>query len=292
MSEYETVPVGKPFTKSYTIYHKLNGKFISPWHDISLFADSSQSDLIFNMVVEIPKWTNAKFEISTSKQLNPIIQDTKKGKLRFIKNCFPIHGYNWNYGAFPQTWEDSTSPDIHTGLPGDSDPVDVCEIGTKSRTTGEVVQVKVLGCIGLIDKDETDWKIIAIDITDPMASDLTDITDIDIQMPGFLSMLKSWFQIYKIPEGKTENKLAFDGEIRGKDFAREIVIGTHAKWLDLQAGRTTCENISLKNTQLSNASTITDATVKFSINELTTESDVDWSEVNKWYYVDGFKLDY
>jgi hypothetical protein len=48
------------------------------------------------MVVEVPRWTNAKMEISKSEALNPILQDTKKGKLRFVRNCFPHHGYIWN----------------------------------------------------------------------------------------------------------------------------------------------------------------------------------------------------
>lgn len=48
------------------------------------------------MVVEVPRWTNAKMEISKSETLNPILQDTKKGKLRFVRNCFPHHGYIWN----------------------------------------------------------------------------------------------------------------------------------------------------------------------------------------------------
>jgi inorganic pyrophosphatase len=34
--------------------------------------------------------------------LNPIKQDIKKGKLRFVKNVFPHKGYIWNYGALPQ----------------------------------------------------------------------------------------------------------------------------------------------------------------------------------------------
>lgn len=33
---------------------------------------------------------------------NPIKQDIKKGKLRFVRNCFPHKGYLWNYGAFPR----------------------------------------------------------------------------------------------------------------------------------------------------------------------------------------------
>ena len=35
---------------------------------------------------------------------------------------------------------------------------------------GEVKQVKVLGCLAMIDEGETDWKIFAIDVTDPLAA--------------------------------------------------------------------------------------------------------------------------
>lgn len=41
-------------------------------------------------------------QISKDDFLNPIKQDTKKGKLRFVRNCFPHKGYLWNYGAFPR----------------------------------------------------------------------------------------------------------------------------------------------------------------------------------------------
>jgi len=34
--------------------------------------------------------------------MNPIKQDVKKDKLRFVNNCFPYTGYIWNYGALPQ----------------------------------------------------------------------------------------------------------------------------------------------------------------------------------------------
>jgi len=41
-------------------------------------------------------------QIATGDPMNPIKQDIKKGKLRFVNNCFPYHGYIWNYGALPQ----------------------------------------------------------------------------------------------------------------------------------------------------------------------------------------------
>ena len=35
-----------------------------------------------HMLVEIPKWSRAKFEIATGESFNPIKQDVKKGRLR------------------------------------------------------------------------------------------------------------------------------------------------------------------------------------------------------------------
>lgn len=86
--------------------------------------------------------------------MNPIKQDVKKGKARFVSNVFPYHGYMWNYGALPQTWEDPSHMDPNTNCKGDNDPLDVCEIGYRVANRGEVRQVKVLGCVALIDEGE------------------------------------------------------------------------------------------------------------------------------------------
>ncbi len=37
---------------------------------------------------------------------------------------------------------------------------------------GEVIKVKVLGILAMIDEGETDWKVIAINVEDPEAKDL------------------------------------------------------------------------------------------------------------------------
>lgn len=38
---------------------------------------------------------------------------------------------------------------------------------------GSVVPIKVIGILGLIDEGETDWKLIAIDVRDPLANEVT-----------------------------------------------------------------------------------------------------------------------
>lgn len=71
-----------------------------------------------------------------------------------------------------QTWEDPAHKDGDTGCCGDNDPIDVCEIGSKVCCRGEVIKVKVLGVLAMIDEGETDWKVIAINVEDPEANDL------------------------------------------------------------------------------------------------------------------------
>ena len=84
-------------------------------------------------------------------------QDQKKGKLRFVANSFPHHGYIWNYGAIPQTWENPHHKDDSTGCMGDNDPLDCCEIGHRVAKQGDVLAVKILGTLAMIDDGETEY---------------------------------------------------------------------------------------------------------------------------------------
>ena len=82
------------------------------------FFSNTEGANEFNMIVEVPRWSNAKMEINLTEKFNPIKQDIKKGKPRFVANCFPHKGYIWNYGAIPQTWEDPEHTDVHTNAKG------------------------------------------------------------------------------------------------------------------------------------------------------------------------------
>ncbi|XP_044285007.1 inorganic pyrophosphatase 2, mitochondrial isoform X1 [Varanus komodoensis] len=247
MAGYATEPRGQLHTPDYRLYFKdAKGKYISPFHDIPLLAEPDEdkeipakkskingNELVFNMVVEVPRWTNAKMEIATKEPLNPIKQDVKEGKLRYVANIFPHKGYIWNYGAFPQTWEDPSHKDDSTGCCGDNDPIDVCEIGSQVRSLGDIVKVKVLGVLGLIDEGETDWKVIAISLDDPDSQKMHDIEDVRKFKPGYLESTVDWFRLYKVPDGKPENQFAFNRTFKDKAFAVEIIKSTHECWKSL-----------------------------------------------------------
>ncbi|CAK5031456.1 unnamed protein product [Meloidogyne enterolobii] len=234
MSQYTIAECGSRNSLDYRIFIKgPTGNLVSPWHDIPLYADPVAK--IFNMVVEIPRWTNAKMEMATKEPMSPIRQDEKKGLPRFVNNIFPHHGYIWNYGALPQTWEDPNHVDAHTGAKGDNDPIDIIEIGSKVQERGAIVQVKILGTLALLDEGETDWKLVGINIKDDLASKLNSINDVELYMPGLLSATQEWFRVYKIPTGKPENKFAFNGEFKGKEFAHKIIEETNEFWKSLIA---------------------------------------------------------
>jgi len=62
-SVYTTRKVGAPYTLEHRIYIEKDGVPVSPFHDIPLYANEQQT--VLNMVVEIPRWTNAKQEVRT-----------------------------------------------------------------------------------------------------------------------------------------------------------------------------------------------------------------------------------
>ena len=67
-STYTTRKIGAPNTLEHRIYIERDGVVVSPFHDIPLYANDQQT--VLNMVVEIPRWTNAKMEVPTHRHSN------------------------------------------------------------------------------------------------------------------------------------------------------------------------------------------------------------------------------
>ncbi|KAK2937572.1 Inorganic pyrophosphatase superfamily [Fusarium oxysporum f. sp. vasinfectum] len=266
-SNYTVRKVAAPNTLEHRVYIEKDGQPVSPFHDIPLYANQEQT--ILNMVVEIPRWTNAKLEISKEELLNPIKQDIKKGKLRY-------------------TWEDPNSVHPETKAKGDNDPLDVCEIGELVGYTGQVKQVKVLGVMALLDEEETDWKVIVIDINDPLASKLNDVEDVERHLPGLLRATNEWFRIYKIPDGKPENQFAFTGECKNKSYALDVVRECAEAWERLITGKTPAGGVSTTNVTVQNSPSRVspDQLPPLPPNEDVPAEKIDAS-IDKWFFISG-----
>jgi len=226
-----TVVEGEVDTESYRqFFVDASGAKISPWHDISMKPAGSADD-VFNMVTEIPKMGTAKMEIDTKGEKNPIMQDMKKGKLRYYHG--PIF---WNYGCLPQTWEDPNHEHPELKVLGDDDPIDVVEIGSSALAAGSITPVRVLGVLAMIDDGELDWKVLAISLDDPLAAELNDVADVEAKCPGVVSGIREWFRWYKTPDDKPLNEFGFGEEMLPKARALEAIAETHAAWQGLRDG--------------------------------------------------------
>lgn len=56
-------------SQDWRVWLLRDGKPISYWHDVPLYPDESDHQVV-NMVVEIPRWSNGKIEIQRKEPLS------------------------------------------------------------------------------------------------------------------------------------------------------------------------------------------------------------------------------
>ncbi|MDO8529410.1 MAG: inorganic diphosphatase [bacterium] len=110
----------------------------------------------FNVVVEIPKGSELKYEYN--EKIDALTLDW------VFTDGF---GFIYNYGFIPQT------------LCGDGDNFDVFLITPYPIAIGTVVKSRAVGMIELLDREEEDNKIIAVPIADPSLEKYQKLSDLD-----------------------------------------------------------------------------------------------------------------
>ena len=226
-NRYTTITIGKSEDIDYKIYiyDRYINTIMSSFHGIQTYPDIKNRKIV-NMIIEIPCDTTYKMEINKSIKLNPITYDKKNGKIRQINYK---GGYPANYGAIPQTWENSLEDDKHIGLKGDNDPLDCFDISDIDVTPGEIIRMKILGAIAMIDDGKTDWKIIGINCKDPMSIFYDDISEIpNILLEDVIDFLRN----YKKDTTGKENTFHKD-IIWSSEQAITIIENQHNEWKKL-----------------------------------------------------------
>ncbi len=148
-------------------------------HGIAAFT----SDSLVNVVIEIPAGTTQKWEVNKEtgqiewERVNP-------DSLRIIDYL----AYPANYGFVPQT----LLPEI-TG--GDGDPVDVFVLGP-SIAREQIVSVRIIGIIHILDDNESDSKLLAVGIDNKWLNAGTFQVLVN-NYPGVVEILQIWLSNYK-----------------------------------------------------------------------------------------------
>ncbi len=144
-----------------------------PWHEVSPGDDLPS---IVNAIIEIPKGSKAKYEISK-----------ESGLLKLDRVLFSSVMYPANYGFIPQTYCD------------DKDPLDILVLCSVDVYPMSIIEARVIGVMHMVDNGEQDDKIIAVANKDMSVNYIHDLAELP---PHTMKEIVRFFQDYKALEHK------------------------------------------------------------------------------------------
>jgi inorganic pyrophosphatase len=144
-------------------------------------------------IVEIPTGTSAKWEVSKENP-NSVYWELKNDAPRIVNYL----GYPGNYGSIPGTA-------LPKELGGDGDPLDVIILG-QAAPRGEVVDVRLIGVLKMLDGGEQDDKLIAVLTENSPFAKIESMAQLDSTYPGVREIIGTWFANYKGPDGGMESQ--------------------------------------------------------------------------------------
>lgn len=160
-------------TDAYTIFDDRS--FLSGFPAIN-------HDGSINVVVEIPAGTIAKWEVTKpSGVLEWELNGNTRRQIQYL-------GLPGNYGMIPSTLQP-------THLGGDGDPLDALILGP-AAARGEIVKVKLIGVLKMLDGGEEDHKLLAVSADSPMYT-VSSMLELRQRYVGVADIVKIWFANYK-----------------------------------------------------------------------------------------------
>lgn len=130
-------------------------------------------------IIEIPHGSRNKYEL-----------DKASGLMRLDRVLYSAVHYPGDYGFIPRT------------LHEDRDPLDILVLIKEETFPGCQIDVRPIGVLRLLDRDEPDDKILAVPLNDPYWADTFDVTDVPTHL---LKEIEHFFRSYKDLEGKRVN---------------------------------------------------------------------------------------
>jgi inorganic pyrophosphatase len=155
-------------------------------------------------IVEIPKNSSNKYEY-----------DGKLGLFRLDRALYsPMH-YPGDYGFIPGT------------LAEDNDPLDVLILVNEPSFTGCLIEVRAVGILHMVDKNENDQKVLAVPNRNPR---FDSIHTIDQIFPHVRKEIEYFFAIYKELQGTKTDINGWGGPRE----ARKTIVECRNAYIDAQ----------------------------------------------------------
>ncbi len=160
----------------------------------------------FIVCIEIEQGSKNKYELD--KETGLIILD----RVLYTSTHYPM-----NYGFIPHT------------LSGDKDPLDVFVLCSQPIEKMSLVRCFPIGIVHVIDKNETDEKIIAIPFGDPQYNSYKTIEELPSHI---IDELKHFLNVYKQLENKEVKVAQTQGPKEAMDCIRQSILDFEKNKLD------------------------------------------------------------
>ncbi len=162
--------------------------------DIKKLGIGKDAPEIVNVVVEIPKGSQNKYEI-----------DKESGFFKLDRVLYsPIH-YPTDYGFIPETFSE------------DGDSLDAMVIGGDPLFTGCVVRMRPIGLLKMIDNGDKDYKVLGVQADNPRFNKIKDIADLKLIHEHSLKEIVHFAEVYKELEGKKVKVLGWENSKKAKE---------------------------------------------------------------------------
>lgn len=158
------------------------------WHNLA--AGPKPPDTVY-AVIEVPKGSRNKYEYSK-----------KAGVIKLDRVLYSSLHYPGDYGFIPQSFFD------------DGDPMDILVMMNEASFPGCVIEARPLGMFKMIDRGQTDYKILAVPATDPNFNGFQTLQDVPHHFPNEVA---HFFMTYKQLENATVENLGWVGLEEAKE---------------------------------------------------------------------------
>jgi inorganic pyrophosphatase len=155
---------------------------------------------VIETFIEIPVGSRNKYEY-----------DPRLKRIRLDRVLYASVHYPADYGFIPET------------LAPDGDPLDVVVLAEEPVFPGCIVDARPLGVLHMRDAGEDDFKIVAVEHSDPRLSTIHELADL---RPHLLKEIETFFNTYKDLEGKETEVIGW----QGRDDAFRIIAQCRAAY--------------------------------------------------------------
>lgn len=189
-----------------------------PWHGVSIGDDVPE---VLNCYVEIVPTDTVKYELDKASGLLKIDRPQK-----YSNTCPAL------YGMIPQTYCMEKVGDYckektqRIDIKGDGDPLDICIFAERPIVRGDIIIRAIpIGGFRMIDGNEADDKIIAVQESDLVYGKIRDISECPVSL---MNRLRHYFLTYKeypsnVPGGVGRQRIVEIVETYGREEAHHVI---------------------------------------------------------------------